>query len=252
MKKDLGNIKTRNVKDMFKFWVKTKRFEYPGIRFVDNARKAVVTNRDEKKFLLFRIEMLEKENEVLEREDKDIMSFTPKTIKIFNNKKSIYDYRQQLKKLEKDPPNKVYTIAEYVQFREVIKAFNRKVVERLVEDGDSIGLGNGLGRLRIEKIKRVKTMPNWPDSIKYRKELQDAGVVTKDAEHPDGKKWIIFYDDDYYFRWGWVKNTTNKKTSGQKMYEFIPSRGMKGAKRKLASANRNNPVLHARYKHIGF
>lgn len=122
----------------------------------------------------------------------------------------------------------------YSQFREICHRFNLLAVDALLE-GDRIELGHQLGYLQIIRIERSFKRPkvNWAKSRKLKQQLLKEGKELYDHETGQGHKWLVYYTDDYYFRYYWSKK--NCKVRNKSVYKFIPTRGKKGAKTKLAT-----------------
>jgi len=242
------NVTPHSTLDMFKHWVRAKRFEYPGIRFMYKFTKAVIINKDEIKFQELRIEQLENENERLEWADNDKKNFTASTHQIYTNKKEIYDRKQKLKDLRKSPPNTVHVIGDYTQFRKVIELFNKLASQRIIFDGDAINLGNQLGYIRIEKVLRTRSIINWQQSMDFKAELEAQNIVTRSKENPNGRKWLVYITDPYYVRWVWVRNRGQCRVHNHSVYAFKPTKGNNGNKRTLSQANMDDIFLHTKYK----
>jgi hypothetical protein len=242
------NAVPHNTLDMFKYWVKTKRFEYPGIQFKNKYTKAIIVNKDEIAFQEQRIEHLENENERLEWQDNDKKNFTTSTKRIYNNKKEIYDRRQKLKDLRKKSPNDVHVIGDYAQFRHVIELFNVLAANRIVFNAETINLGNQLGYIRIEKVLRTRMMINWKQSLEFKAELEKQGIPLMSKDNPNGRKWLVFITDPYYVRWVWVRNKGQCKVHNHSVYTFKPTKGNNGNKRLLSNANKKDVFLHKEYK----
>jgi hypothetical protein len=218
-----------------------------------NSKPAEIwsVNKKELEFLYHEELRIDEEIMELEKVDRDKEHFTKTTYRIFDLKKELYEVRDRIKQLKKQNPETEKLLINYTTFREIIERFNLKAVERIIE-GEALNLGNRLGYIRINKIKvnPKKKRINWKESLDLKAKYEDVGITPRSKENPDGKNWLIPYEEDYFLRYGWVKKNGACMVKNQTVYEFSPVDGnqfKKGPKQLLAEANRENPFLHERY-----
>lgn len=146
----------------------------------------------------------------------------------------------------------------YWMYREVLTRIFKKVSSQIIF-GSMLNLQNNLGYIRIKKIRRnyKKLVPDWGASNRLKADLLEKGITPKDADHPNGEEWLVFFSDPWYLRWAWVKAgvcrvknqsvymfrpTANRsKTAGDNTPEKLGNKGL------LVLANKLNPVLHYNY-----
>lgn len=165
----------------------------------------------------------------------------------------------------------------YWMFREILLRHNKKAADAIIF-GDVFNLGNHVGRILIKKIKRNYDKPvvDWGASRKEKKKLIEEGKLlyeewyelngqkvdkqTRGAvkKNNGGEKWMIYFNDPYYFRWAWSKKRVCR-VKNQTVYKFLPTNNRSkaagdfsleklGNKGKLTLANKLNPLLHLRYE----
>lgn len=122
----------------------------------------------------------------------------------------------------------------YSVYSEIIKEFNRKLVETIIENSEGVKLPLNLGYIRVKKskvnlLRKDKLIPNWGATNKLWAANPEAKtkktIVYHLNEHRDGFKYKIYWDKSQ----ARVKNKT--------FYYFIPTRAFK---RNLASVLKNN------------
>lgn len=255
--------KTFTATDMFIWWckekIRVKRYlKIQGIKSHGMVTRLISRNGDELKWLREHVLVLAEQIEKLEIIDTNKHGFTKITHEIYDKKRELYNSGQRIKQLEQVDFNTEKIIMTENGFREILYEYNNKVRKALVEDAAVINMKQFLGYLYIQKIDRnicvgpngnpkSLRMPNWGESNKYKQELIDEGVQIKDKEHPDGTSWVVYYDDDYYFRYAWAKKRGACRVKNHPYYSFIPSNGVNSSKKELIEANRNNPFLHKTY-----
>lgn len=254
--------KTLTATDMFIWWSKNKIRRKRHMKVLNaktNSRDTILVsrNKDELTWLRQNVIVLDEQIQKLEQEDKvNKYTFTSKTMSIYEKKRELYDANKRIEHLEKVDGDTQHVVMSERIFRDVLCKFNTGVKERLVQDASIVNMKSYLGFLLIKKIDRNKgvydskstRMPNWPESNKYKQELIDQGIQIKDKDHPDGKNWIVYFDDDYYLRYSWIKKRGACRVKNHNYYAFIPSSGKAGAKKLLIEANRKNPFLHSTYQ----
>lgn len=163
--------------------------------------------------------------------------------------------------LQKHEPTKKINKTKYWMYKEVLARFNKKASDAIIF-GQTLNLGNRLGYVLIRKIKRnyENPVPDWGASKKIKEDLIKAGEVPKDENHPEGKEWIVFFDDPWYLRWAWIKRKVCK-VRNHTVYKFMPTSNRSrlandpdmaklGNKGKLTLANKANPMLHLSYESL--
>lgn len=122
----------------------------------------------------------------------------------------------------------------YEQYREIAEEFNKMAVEELLK-GHRIRLPARLGYIQIIRIHRSFKRPlvDWKASYDLKAKLEAEGKKLYDKETGKGEKWIVYFTDDYYFRYYWSKK--NCKVRNKSVYRFVPTRGKVGAKDKLTA-----------------
>lgn len=252
--------KTLGLKEMFAWWCKEKIRKKRYLRLVgakSNSQPTMLISRngDELEWLRKNVLVLARQIEKLEIEDKDNSHFTAKTRMIYEKKREIYDANNRITHLEQVDHDTKQVIMTEKKFRDVIERYNIEVRNRIINKGEIINMKKNLGFVYVHKVDRFKTgptskstrMPNWNESKKYKQELIDKGVQVKDKAHPDGKNWIIYYDDDWYLRVAWAKSSGACKVKNHRFYSFKPVAGRNGAKKQLTEANRKDPLLNKVY-----
>ena len=252
--------KTLGVKEMFAWWCKQKIRKKRYLKLVNERSNSsptqlIANNGDELNWLREHVLILAKQIEKLEIEDKGNMHFTKKTEAIYAKKKELYHANKRIDHLEQVDHKTTHVVIQEKMFRDVIERFNLAVRDRIVNNGEVVNMKQKLGYVYVQKIDRFKTgptskstkMPNWGESYKYRDELIAKGIQIMDKDHPDGKKWMIYYDDDWYLRFAWAKSSGACRVKNHIFYSFKPANSIGGPKKQLTQANRKNPLLHLTY-----
>lgn len=135
----------------------------------------------------------------------------------------------------------------YRTFKAVLSDFNELAVEHMLE-GYSFPMGSSLSRLLVVRIPRAfkKQSIDWKESNKAKAALLEAGKVPKDKQHPEGEEWLIFFTNDYYCRYRWIKRLS--EVPNHSYYRFEPTRGKVGNKGKLYRLLMRDPLAHLRFK----
>jgi hypothetical protein len=252
--------KTLTAADMFLWWCKSKkRFRrHLKIKYSNTHSRDTVlvsTNGDELDWLRMHVLVLAEQIEKLEIADKDTSRFTLKTKEIYKKKREIYDANGRIKHLEQVDLNTEKEIMSEKKFKSIIYEFNTRAKDRLIYEGEVINMKQYLGFLYVQKIPRndirfgtkSSAMPNWGESRKYKQELIDQGIQIKDKDHPDGKNWIVYFDDEDYVKFSWTKKRGACRVKNHNFYSFSPSAGASGPKKELSKANKKNPLLKLIY-----
>ena len=249
-----SSVKMYTVRDMFNFWVRNQRNLKPYLIYKYPNR-----NKNSELWYEVKSEINYCENKLLELDalvqklepsDREISRFTSTTKEIFEAKKDIYNLRQNIEELKKESPKSKKLLMDFYTFRDVVFNYNKRVVDNVIK-GNRVNLSERLGYMYISKIKKVSKLINWKASNDYKAELIAKGETPKDKVNLDGKNWLIYYSNPFYFRWTWQKRNGICKVKNHTVYGFYPtnksSKGVPGAKSQLVAANKKNPLLHLNY-----
>ena len=134
----------------------------------------------------------------------------------------------------------------YNQWKELCEEFNNMVIDALL-DGERVEMGSGLSYLQIIRDKNEFKKPSvdWKASYKLRQELLDEGKELFDSKTGKGEKWLVYFTNEYYFRYYWNKKYASCRNS--RVYQFIPARGNTGAKTKLVKLLTTDELSHMRF-----
>jgi len=110
---------------------------------------------------------------------------------------------------EKYPKHKGLT---ETKIRQIIKAFNEKVFEEVIETRDGVELPEGLGQIFIGTCKNVKK-----ENIDFAKSMKYGVLVTNKNWETDGKLAKIFY----------TSYSTKYKFANRECWEFVACRNFK-------------------------
>ena len=124
------------------------------------------------------------------------------------------------------------TTVTYSLYKHIIAEFNKKVSE-VILDGQVFNMGHRLGTIRIKRIPRSFNKPtiDWHETNKLKKQ---------------GINKLIYYTDDYYFRWNWDKHRCMVKNKS--VYTFSPTSGANGNKKALVRRLRQDEFAYLNYK----
>ena len=120
----------------------------------------------------------------------------------------------------------------YAGYKHIISRFNKRVSEMVLE-GRVFNMGFRLGTIRIKKIPRTFNKPtiDWGETNRLKKQ---------------GIKKLVYYTDDYYYRWNWDKHKCLVKNKS--VYTFQPTSGLTGNKRKLVQKLKTDEFAYLNYK----
>lgn len=233
-----------SVKDMYIFYISEKiksnhslfrnpkgELCYSSSKELDMIGRQIEAKKDEYGYLL------EKDNKSLQ--DMNDISDIDVALKNFELKK---------KELQKDI-TKVKKIMDYILFKKILKAYNTKAGDRII-NGEKFNLLNGLGYILGKRIERTHSNQkvDWGETNKLR---DLTGELPIDAK--TGKKKLIYFIDDEYCRVGWKKVHGIKNIS---VYGFEPAGGEtgkgfgKGFKKKFSKAINDNPLLKLKFEYF--
>lgn len=107
------------------------------------------------------------------------------------------------------------------QFKRVIDKFNQRIIDRMLE-GAEFNPANQLGKFRIVRVKRNFSKPtvDWKSSYEYKEWLEGQGYQARSRTQP-GYDWLVFFTDDYYYRFYWRKQSA--KVKNKSVYRFDPT-----------------------------
>lgn len=119
----------------------------------------------------------------------------------------------------------------YLMFSEVLGRYNKKLLERLFR-AEKVTLGSGIGVLSIKKVNRkfVKPRINWYETNKLKWE--------------EGINKYVYYTDDYWYRFSWLKG---QKLPNKSVYKFTPTKGENGITKKFKQCLDNDPFLEEKF-----
>lgn len=142
-----------------------------------------------------------------------------------------------------------------------------KQISDEILDGNSYYIGKNLGYISIKRFKKKwklnelgnisNGVVNWKESNKLKAELEAAGEELYNAITKKGKKWLVYYDDEWNYRWAWIKNKNMCTVRNNTVYSFSPTTDntYKGADTKLGNKGklkkllRENPNQYLKYIH---
>jgi len=109
------------------------------------------------------------------------------------------------------------TEVTYNQYKYVLSEYNKKAVEHIL-NGETLNLGNRMGKIRIKKVKRNFDKPR----IDYHetKKLRATGVDKN-----------VYFTDEVWFRWYWSKKSC--QIPNKSAYRFKPTGGDGGNRKRL-------------------
>ena len=124
------------------------------------------------------------------------------------------------------------TPVTYALYKHIISRFNKRVSELILE-GEVFNMGQRLGTIRIKKIPRTFNKPtiDWGETNRLKKQ---------------GIKKLVYYTDDYYYRWNWDKHRCLVKNKS--VYTFAPTAGERGNRRKLVEKLKTDEFAYLNYK----
>jgi hypothetical protein len=133
-------------------------------------------------------------------------------------------------------------------YKNICQDFNIGIFNHIIYDAGVFDMGFNLSTLSIMRIKRNYKNPqvNWNESNKYKEELLEAGESIYSKDNPDGIKWFIYHDEDWYCRFYWKKSFC--KVPNKSAYRFIATRGKQGNKKKLKDHLGQNEINYLKYK----
>jgi hypothetical protein len=259
----LETPKTLGTKEMFMWWCKEKIKKKRHLKLLytnshSKPTQLVSRNGDELKWLRQNVIVMAEQIEKLQIIDmKSKHSFTKETRRIYELNREIYDSRQRIKHLEQVDNNRTEIVESEKDFRRILETYNLKVRDELINNAETINMKQNMGFLYIKRVDRARIidsnakslrMPNWGESKKKKDELIAAGIQPKNEAHPEGKNWIVYFDDESWMRFNWTKYNGACKVKNYTSYKFMPSGGINGPRKQLTKANRSNPFLAMTYK----
>jgi len=111
---------------------------------------------------------------------------------------------------------------DYKTFSILIREFHKEISQRVLR-GYKFRPGENLGQFHLVKdIRRGKTI-DWGNSNKLKQSIIERGGVPYDKVNaPDGEEWLLYYQDNDYYKWKWFKETSTTFIKNVKYYIFKP------------------------------
>lgn len=112
----------------------------------------------------------------------------------------------------------------YSIYSDVIKEFNKLLIEKIISEAKTFKIPYNLGYLGI---------------IKYDVNFDPENIKNWKVNYAESKKlgYIVYHDDKERYKWCWLK--TGLKLKGKRFYKFLPSRDAQRAIAKYKSENPN-------------
>ncbi len=153
---------------------------------------------------------------------------------------TLSDIFRYYRTMEGDLPKSLY--------KNICQDFNIAIMDHIIYDAGTFDMGYNLSTISILRIKRNFKNPqvDWAASNEYKEELLKQGKELYSKDNPDGIKWFIYHDEDWYCRFYWKKSFC--KVKNKSAYKFIATRGKKGNKRKLKDHLKHNDINYLKYK----
>lgn len=116
-------------------------------------------------------------------------------------------------------------------YKRVVNECYKFIVDTILE-GNTVKLGQKLGEIRIQKQKRSYNKPrvDWASTMMLKKQ---------------GIKKIVYYTDDWWFRWYWKKKAC--QIPNKTVYSFLPTKGPNGITAKLAKKLKSDDFSYLIY-----
>jgi len=147
------------------------------------------------------------------------------------NTKAIFKHAIENKLLPED--------TDYVTFYNVVREFHKEIAIKIM-NGYEFKPGYLLGNFHIVKDLRKGKTINWGASNKRKQELIDQGITPfNKATAPNGVEWFIYYTDNKYYRWRWLKDIRKNFTKRMKYYMFSAAANNRKALGKIVKANQD-------------
>lgn len=140
----------------------------------------------------------------------------------------------------------------FSKYSKILNEINKGLLDLLVE-GKKIRIGKNIGQIKIVSRPRANyNSIDWGASKKLKQQIIDSGEIPKDKENPDGKDWLVYFVDDRYLQFEWVKykhiDGLSFRHLGVTNYKFTP---VFHARRRL-SAVKNNNLIEMTYEHKNY
>jgi hypothetical protein len=133
-------------------------------------------------------------------------------------------------------------------YKNICQDFNIGMMDHIIYDAGTFDMGYNLSTLSILRLKRNFKNPtvDWAESNEYKKQLLEEGKELYSKDNPDGVKWFVYHDEEWYCRFYWKKSFC--KVPNKSGYKFVATRGRVGNKRKLKDHLAENDINHLKYK----
>ena len=114
----------------------------------------------------------------------------------------------------------LYAKIPYVIFKIILYAINFEITIRLLKGNEF--MYPVLGTVYITRVDYNSNMPDWGESLKFRKLLEEKGFTIKDKDNVNGKSWLVDngLDRDDFTLLTWNKSTS--KLHNKEPYRLIP------------------------------
>jgi len=124
------------------------------------------------------------------------------------------------------------TEVTYNQFKYILSEYNKRAVAHIL-NGETLNLGNRMGRIRIRKVARNFDKPR----IDYNetKKLRARGLDK-----------TAYFTDEFWFKWYWEKRLCH--IPNKSAYKFRPTGGDGGNRKKLVKLLRQDEFAQLNYK----
>ncbi len=109
------------------------------------------------------------------------------------------------------------------RYKKILNACFKYIVAQIL-DGNVVKLGQRLGELSIKKVRRTFKEDKKPPV--------DWGA-TKQYEKETGEKKLIYFTDDYWYRFYWKKKAC--QVPNKTVYSFQPTKGPNGNTKRLVN-----------------
>lgn len=127
----------------------------------------------------------------------------------------------------------------FSRFKNILNTVNDRVLEELLQ-GKVFSMKYKLSMIKIVKIENnfKKLRIDWHKSKILKNKYIKEGIELYNKETKEGKKWYVYFDQKYYYRYYWYQN--NSSISNCIYYQFKPSYKMKNA---LINKINNDPYF---------
>lgn len=134
------------------------------------------------------------------------------------------------------------------EYKNICQDFNIGIMNFIIYEAGVFNMGSHLSTIHIMRHRRNYSNPqiDWKASNEYKEELLAKGEKLYDKETGEGTKWLIYHDEEWYFRFHWKKKYA--KFKNKSAYRFIATRGVKGNKTKLKEHLAEDELNYLKYE----